>query len=116
MADEIPDATEGWPTADPAAMERARTDGGVRALIARAMWRRDYQPGPEANIGGMVYEIADRIAEQVVPEIERQVRERIATALEAVDPVDWALAGQRAGQDAARIARVAELVPLDSEG
>lgn len=116
MTDEIPDAPEGWPTADPATLVRARTDGGVRALIARAMWRRDYQPGPEANIGGMVYEIADRIAEQVVPEIERQVRERIAVALEAVDPAEWALAGQRAGQDAARIARVAELVPLDSEG
>lgn len=31
--------------------------------------------------------------------------EQIAAAIEAVDPVGWALAGVRAGQDAARIAR-----------
>lgn len=115
MADKIPDAPEGWPTADPAAIERARNDGGTRALIARAIWRRNYQPGPEANIGGMVYEIADRIAELAVPEIVRQVRERIAATLEAVDPVEWALAGQRAGQDAARIAR-GELSEAVSDG
>lgn len=76
-AAQIPDAPPGWPCADDDAMQRARTDGGTRALLARAMWRRDYQPGPEANVGGMVYEIADRIAELAVPEIERQVRAKV---------------------------------------
>ena len=36
---------------------------------------------------------------------EAEVRERIAQDIEAVDPIEWALAGQRAGEDAARIAR-----------
>ena len=35
----------------------------------------------------------------------REYGERIAQAIEAVDPVEWALAGQDAGRDAARIAR-----------
>ncbi|TYK45088.1 hypothetical protein [Actinomadura decatromicini] len=81
MPDEIPDAPEGWPSADPDSIVRARNDGGVRALIARAMWKRDYQPGAEANIGGMVYEIADRVAEQAVPEIERRALRNAADAL-----------------------------------
>lgn len=34
-----------------------------------------------------------------------KVAEEIASAILAVDPVEWALAGQRAGEDAARIAR-----------
>ena len=32
-------------------------------------------------------------------------REQVAEEIEAVDPVEWALAGQSAGADAARIAR-----------
>ncbi|MFJ2298127.1 hypothetical protein [Oerskovia paurometabola] len=36
---------------------------------------------------------------------EAELRERIAQDIEAVDPIEWALAGQRAGEDAARIAR-----------
>lgn len=36
---------------------------------------------------------------------EAEVRERIAQAIEAVDPVEWALAGQDAGRQAATIAR-----------
>ncbi|WP_282203941.1 hypothetical protein [Kitasatospora fiedleri] len=39
------------------------------------------------------------------PEIERHIREQVARDLLAVDPADWALAGQHAGQHAARIAR-----------
>lgn len=35
----------------------------------------------------------------------RRVREQVAKELEAVDPAEWALAGQHAGIDAARIAR-----------
>ncbi|MFI6296813.1 hypothetical protein ACIBEJ_34850 [Nonomuraea sp. NPDC050790] len=41
----------------------------------------------------------------IVAEVRRGIAERIAAALLAVDPVEWALAGQRAGQDAAAIAR-----------
>jgi hypothetical protein len=41
----------------------------------------------------------------VLAENERQVREKVAEDLLAVDPVEWALAGQSAGLDAARIAR-----------
>ena len=37
--------------------------------------------------------------------IRAEERERIATAIEAVDPIEWALAGERAGTDAAAIAR-----------
>lgn len=39
------------------------------------------------------------------PAIEQHVRKQVAADLLAVDPADWALAGQHAGQDAARIAR-----------
>lgn len=39
------------------------------------------------------------------PWIEAHIREQVALKLLAVDPVDWALAGQHAGKDAARIAR-----------
>lgn len=62
---EIPDAPPGYPAANPAAVERARSDGGLRARIARAIWTRDYQPGPEAQLGGFVYEIADRVASEI---------------------------------------------------
>jgi hypothetical protein len=37
--------------------------------------------------------------------VRRETAERIAAAILAVDPVEWALAGQHAGRDAARIAR-----------
>lgn len=37
--------------------------------------------------------------------VRKQVAEEIAEALEGRDGVDWALAGQHAGLDAARIAR-----------
>jgi hypothetical protein len=37
--------------------------------------------------------------------VRRQVAEEIAAALEAVDAVEWVLASQNAGLDAARIAR-----------
>jgi hypothetical protein len=51
----------------------------------------------------------DGAAGQSLPHIEARVRretaERIAAAILAVEPVEWALAGQHAGQDAARIAR-----------
>jgi asparagine N-glycosylation enzyme membrane subunit Stt3 len=41
------------------------------------------------------------------PAIEQHVRATVAEELQAVDPVEWALAGQHAGTDAARIARKA---------
>lgn len=41
----------------------------------------------------------------IVAEVRQGTAERIAAALLAVDPVEWALAGQHAGEDAARIAR-----------
>ena len=37
--------------------------------------------------------------------VRAAVRERIAQDILAVDPIEWALAGQGAGHDAARIAR-----------
>ncbi|MEV4246991.1 hypothetical protein AB0J63_26705 [Streptosporangium canum] len=88
------------------AIHNARNDGGLRARIAAALWTRDYQPGPEASMSGYVYDLADRVAE-VVGQARREAAEHIASLIEAVDPVEWALAGQRAGQDAARIAREA---------
>ncbi|MEV7013333.1 hypothetical protein [Streptosporangium sp. NPDC051022] len=80
MAD-IPDAPPGWFTAEPTALHNARTDGGLRARIAATLWNRDYQPGPEAEIGGYIYDIADRVA-GLVEELREQVRaeERAAIA------------------------------------
>lgn len=46
-------------------------------------------------------------AAKIADHARAEERERIASALEAVDPVEWALAGVHAGQDAARIARTA---------
>lgn len=68
-----------------------------------------------ASVADKVYlaPLADRLSQNDVkalichlwPAIEQHVREQIAADLLAVDPVDWALAGQHAGKDAARIAR-----------
>ncbi len=44
---------------------------------------------------------AEKTLRQVVPHLVEHIAQRI----EAVDPVEWALAGQRAGRDAARIVR-----------
>lgn len=41
----------------------------------------------------------------VLPLIEAALRKEIARDLKAVDPVEWALAGEHAGDDAARIVR-----------
>ncbi|MFI6594950.1 hypothetical protein ACIBHX_01810 [Nonomuraea sp. NPDC050536] len=41
----------------------------------------------------------------IASQVRRETAEQIAAAILAVDPVEWALAGQHAGQDAARIAR-----------
>lgn len=49
-------------------------------------------------------EIAAQLA-HYWPAIEQHIREQVAQELLAVDPVDWALAGQHAGKDAAAIAR-----------
>lgn len=47
-----------------------------------------------------------RLCEMARPgEHERQVREQVAQELLAVDPAEWALAGQHAGHEAARVAR-----------
>jgi hypothetical protein len=67
MTDAIPPAPDGWHTADATALERARTDDGLRIRIVRALWRRDYLPGPEAQIGGYIYQIADRVAVAIEP-------------------------------------------------
>jgi hypothetical protein len=42
---------------------------------------------------------------RVLPGDERMIREQVAEELLAVDPVEWAVAGQHAGNMAARIAR-----------
>lgn len=77
----------------------------------------------DARLGSDVDELSARVAVAVAVELggrvaaapilaaqeradeRRKTAEQIAAALEAVDPVEWALAGQHAGQDAARIAR-----------
>lgn len=61
----IPDTPPGYPTADPAAVERARTDRGLRLRFVRALWSRDELPTPYAKIGGYIYEIADRAASEI---------------------------------------------------
>lgn len=50
-------------------------------------------------------EIADAVVMTAWPEIEQHIRQQIAEQIEAVDPMDWALAGQHAGKDAAAIVR-----------
>jgi hypothetical protein len=44
------------------------------------------------------------LAAQARADERRKVAEEIAAALLAVDPVEWALTGQHAGHDAARLA------------
>lgn len=78
---EIPDPPDGRPTAKADAVHRARTDGGVRALLARAMWRRGNQPSTGAQTMGYVYELADRIAEHALPQIERRAVETERAAI-----------------------------------
>lgn len=78
---EIPDPPDDRPTADRATVERARSDGGTRAQIARAMWRRETQPTTGAQTMGFVYELADRIAEHALPEIERRAVEAERAAI-----------------------------------
>ena len=58
-------------------------------------------PSWDGPLGGHVGESQPYIEARV----RRQVAEEIAAAILAVNPVEWALAGQHAGQDAARIAR-----------
>jgi hypothetical protein len=47
----------------------------------------------------------DAAVAAAAPLIAAQVRARIAADLLAVDPMEWALAGMHAGEDAASIAR-----------
>lgn len=75
---DVPEPPDDRPTAEPGAVHRARTDGGTRALIARAMWSRDTVPSTAAQTGGYVWDFADRIAELAVPEIEQRAREQVA--------------------------------------
>jgi hypothetical protein len=49
------------------------------------------------------------------PAIEQHVREQVAEELLAVDPVEWALAGQHAGADAAKLVRGLAVVPAAGE-
>ena len=50
-------------------------------------------------------DMARRAFAEFAPIIEAQVRAQIGAEIETVDPIEWALAGQDAGRDAARIAR-----------
>lgn len=59
---EIPMPPDGRPVAEQAALERARGDGGLRLRIVAALWERDALPTAAAQIGGYVYELADRVA------------------------------------------------------
>jgi hypothetical protein len=53
------------PTAEESALDAARNDDGLRVLIVEAMWRGGELPTAAAQIGGYVYEIADRVARAV---------------------------------------------------
>ncbi|RBQ21562.1 hypothetical protein DP939_02300 [Spongiactinospora rosea] len=83
---EIAMPTDGRPVAAGVALDRARSDGGLRLRIACALWQRDPQddrtPSAAGHLGGYVYEMADRVA-AVVEEIRREDAERIAAAIEA---------------------------------
>lgn len=54
---------------------------------------------------GLTSQMTQRRAALIRADERRKVAEEIAVAIEAVDWVEWALAGQHAGRDAARIAR-----------
>lgn len=77
---DIPMPPDNRPVAERASLDAALNDGGLRIALASAMWRRDYQPGAEAQIGGFVYEIADRIA-RIVEEREQGLRKQIVESL-----------------------------------
>lgn len=73
---DIPEAPPGYPTANPAAVHRARTDDGLRLRLVRALWRRDDDlPTPHAQIGGYVYEIADKAAAVMQPHLDQLRRQ-----------------------------------------
>lgn len=105
-APDISEPPDHRPTASRDAIDRARTDGGIRVLLVQAMWLRDDMPTTAAQFGGYVYEIADRLAALAVPEIERQVRWRVAAEILAAAPErEESLAHHRQAQQDARIAR-----------
>lgn len=95
---EIPDAPEGWTSADPAAVERARTDGGLRAAAAAALWRPGRQAGAEAQIGGYLYEVVDKVVSAILPLIAAQERAAERAAITA--DLQRAADGRRAYADA----------------
>lgn len=102
MADiEMPQ--DGRPVAMQSALDAARNDDGLRAALAAGMWRRDYQPGAEAQIGGFVYEIADRVArvvEQREQELRKQIVERLRRAAAGRREYAHGTPERKAGDDA----------------
>ena len=82
------------------------TNIGLADALEAAKDTRAYRAGMAFDVpaDGVEQFTAD-VIRAAAPIIRRQVAEEIAQAIEAVDPVEWALAGQHAGQDAAAIAR-----------
>jgi hypothetical protein len=63
----------------------------------------------------VLFERVDAILALILPEHEKQVREQVAQDLLAVEMVEWTLAGQHAGFEAAKIAREGRAA-LDAPG
>lgn len=66
---------------------------------ARAAYEKAYFEGHSGA------EARARAIDAALPHVEHQVRQQVARAIEAVDPIEWALAGTFAGANAARIVR-----------
>ncbi|MEU6709970.1 hypothetical protein ABZ897_00710 [Nonomuraea sp. NPDC046802] len=80
---------------------RAAAEAVSRMLFSGQPEYGTWMEHDEALARTAVEAAAPRLAAQV----RRETAEHIAAAILRVDTVEWALAGQRAGQDAAEIAR-----------
>ena len=82
----------------------------TRKQEVRRGWRQPVQVSTVCDCTCGETEMNERAAHvHVITAAVTATREAVAQALEAVDPIEWALAGQGAGDDAARIARTAPL-------
>lgn len=93
----------GFPATDPEVQPPAVV--GLSDRERRKLTDALYYWFDEKQVAARVEPVVAALVAQARTEGAEEERERIAAALIAVDPVEWALAGVHAGSDAAQIAR-----------
>jgi L-alanine-DL-glutamate epimerase-like enolase superfamily enzyme len=68
-------------------------------------WEELYAYATVAFRDDEVPEVVDRYVTRLIDAFRAEVLAEAADAIEAVDPAEWALAGQHAGHDAANLIR-----------